>query len=88
MKFKVDHKTFVYWMIESSEDLKLFGDKVRNGLLENGEFTITTQLLLDESAYIPEHILSDEPLDGYEPDDFDNEFELINLPIKNKTHED
>jgi len=88
MKHNLDHNKFVNWMIESADDLKLFGDKVRDALLEKGEFTITTQQLLDESAYIPYHILSDDTLDEYDPDDFDNEFELINLPIKDKTHED
>jgi len=78
MKHKIDHNEFVNWMINDKEDLISLGENVRNALLSNGVFTITSEDLLNEAAYIPESLLNFKITE----DVATSECELINVPVQ------
>jgi len=78
MKHKIDHNEFVNWMINDREDLISLGEDVRNALLSNGVFTIRSEDLLNEAAYISESLLNFKITE----DVATFECELINVPVQ------
>ena len=58
-EIKVKSSDFIVWYLEDSDDLVYIGLDLKNYLLANNIYTLTTQELLDRCTYIPSTIVID-----------------------------
>ena len=52
-KYILKKKKFVNWMLDDDEDLLAQAEFMKESLIEDGKFSITTKELIEQAGYVP-----------------------------------